>query len=202
MKKHFTIIIIIFISAFALNAQDTMFVHQSAGNVSYFLVNEIDSIVFYGQGSTGNTVVDFDGNVYPIVTIGTQEWLGKNLKTTHLNDGTPIFNPTSNYDTISVTPSYVWYNNDIANKPIYGAMYNWHVSILDNICPIGWHVPSESEWTTLVDFAGGENVAGGKLKETGIAHWDTPNTGATDEYGFTALPAGSLINTDFTNISS
>lgn len=199
MKKTLAIIFI-FISAFSIKAQDTMFIHQTGGNVSWFLVNNVDSIVFYGQSSPGNTVTDIDENVYSIVSIGSQEWLGQNLRTTRLNDGTAIFNPTSNYDTIQVTPSYVWYENDITNKNPYGAMYNWYVSILDNICPTGWHVPSETEWNTLVNYAGGDNDAGGKLKETGTAHWDTPNTGATDEYGFTALPGGSLINSDFTDL--
>lgn len=201
MKKISIIILIIFTSVFIIKAQDTMFVHQNGGNVSWYLVDNIDSIVFYGQQSPGNTVTDIDGNIYSIVVIGTQEWLGQNLKTTRLNDGTAIFNPTSNYDTINVTPSYVWYDSDMSNKYPYGAMYNWHVSILDNICPEGWHVPSETEWNTLVNFAGGDNSAGGKLKETGTTHWNTPNTGATDEYGFTALPGGSLINSDFTNIN-
>ena len=200
MKKLLVIILFFFVSAITLNAQDTMFVHQTGGNISWFLVNDIDSIVFYGQQTPGNTVVDIDGNVYTIVTIGSQEWLGQNLKTTRLNDGTVIFNPTSHYDTITVTPSYVWYDNDISHKNPYGALYNWHASILDNICPTGWHVPNESEWDVLVNFAGGENDAGGKLKEVGTTHWQSPNTSATNDYGFTALPAGSLINSDFSEI--
>jgi len=89
------------------------------------------------------------------------------------------------------TPSYCWYNNDAGtNKATYGALYNWYTVNTDKLCPTFWHVPSDDEWTTLTTYLGGESVAGGKLKETGITHWISPNTGATNETGFTALPGG------------
>ncbi len=153
----------------------------------------------YGNLLTFQTAIvsDIDGNGYHIITIGTQTWMLENLKTTRYNDGTVIPNVTKNTDwSLLVTPGYCWYNNDKATYgDPYGALYNWFA--IDtatngnkNICPAGWHVPSDSEWTVLIDFLGGELTAGGKLKETGTTHWISPNEGATNESGFTALPGG------------
>jgi len=138
-------------------------------------------------------VTDYDGNVYPVVTIGTQTWMVGNLKTTKYNDGTAIPFVTDNTEWFSLTtPGYCWYNNDEAGyKNPYGALYNWHTVNTGKLCPTGWHVPTTYEWTTLTDYLGGESVAGGKLKEADTTHWDSPNTGATNESGFTALPGGS-----------
>jgi len=136
-------------------------------------------------------IVDGDGNVYTSVTIGTQVWLTENLKTTSYNDHTAIPNVTDGGSWAALsTPAYCWYNNDANTyKDPYGALYNWYVvSAAKNVCPIGWHIPSYAEWTILTDYLGGTSVAGGKLKETGTTHWNTPNTGATNETGFTALP--------------
>ena len=94
------------------------------------------------------------------------------------------------------TNGYCWYDNDeAANKNIYGALYNWYVVDMAgngglNVCPTGWHIPTNPEWAILRTYLGGESVAGGKLKETGTVHWISPNTGATNESGFTALPGG------------
>jgi len=143
-------------------------------------------------------ITDIDGNVYHAVTIGTQTWMVENLKVTKLNDGTSIPNVTAltAWNNLT-TPGYCWYNNDIANKKLYGALYNWYNVSTGKLCPTGWHVPSVTEWTTLINYLGGESVAGGKLKETGTTHWVTPNTGATNTSGFTALPAGiRYSNTD------
>jgi uncharacterized protein (TIGR02145 family) len=85
-----------------------------------------------------------------------------------------------------------WYNNDAENyKVTYGALYNWYAVNSGKLCPAGWHVHSTTEWSTLVTFLGGVGYAGGKMKETGTAHWMSPNTGATNESGFSALPGGS-----------
>jgi uncharacterized protein (TIGR02145 family) len=196
MKKIVTLIILaIFMAAFTSAQQDTMYIHLKTGSIVHYVINDIDSIVFYGGGG-GNTVTDIDGNVYTIVQIGSQTWLGQNLKTTHYNDGTPIPLQTAGsvWDTLS-THAYCWYDNNISNKEPYGALYNWHVTNAagnggKNPCPVGWHVPDDDEWTALTDFLGGASVAAGKLKETGTAHWNPPNTGATNETGFTALPGG------------
>jgi len=137
------------------------------------------------------TVSDNDGNTYNVIRIDGQVWMKENLRTTKLNDNTAIAN-VANATTWSslTTPAYVWYNNEVANKSVYGALYNWHAVSTGKLCPAGWHVPSDDEWYTLVNFLGGESPAGGKLKETGITHWTSPNTGATNESNFTALPGG------------
>lgn len=138
------------------------------------------------------TVTDIEGNVYPTMKIGTQSWMVENLRVTKFNDNTAIPLVTNATDwKILFTPGYCWYNNDPAtNKNIYGALYNWYTVNTGKLCPTGWHVPTDAEWITLTTYLGNVN-AGGKLKETGTTHWLVPNTGATNESGFTALPGGS-----------
>jgi uncharacterized protein (TIGR02145 family) len=143
--------------------------------------------------SGGATVTDIDGNSYSTVTIGTQTWMASNLKTTKFNNGTAIPNVTADAMWGSLfAPAYAWYNNDAATYQAgaYGALYNFYAVQAGNLCPVGWHVPTDGERQTLSDFLGGDFVSGGKLKEIGLTNWQTPNTGATDEVGFTALPAG------------
>jgi uncharacterized protein (TIGR02145 family) len=95
---------------------------------------------------------------------------------------------------VDTTGAYCYYNNDIANKADYGALYNWYaVGNVHSLAPMGWRVPTETDWDTLIAYAGGDAVAGGKLKEVGLTHWDTPNDGAADNYGFKALPGGNRI---------
>jgi uncharacterized protein (TIGR02145 family) len=149
-------------------------------------------IVFNPNLSYG-TVSDIEGNIYKTIQIGTQNWMAENLRTIKYNDGNSIPNVTDNdiwYGFESA--AYCWYNNDGAiHKDIYGALYNYYTVNTSKLCPTGWHVPSDEEWTTLTTYLGGVNVAGGKLKETGTTHWNSPNSGATNESGFTALPGGS-----------
>ncbi|MBA7528679.1 hypothetical protein ES705_20867 [subsurface metagenome] len=139
-----------------------------------------------------DAVTDYDGNYYNIVEIGSQVWMAENLKTTKYNDGTAIPLVTDPTTWINLTtPGYCWYDNNEANyKNTYGALYNWYTVNIGKLCPTGWHVPTDAEWSTLIDYLGGESVAGGKLKETGTIHWNSPNTGATNETGFKALPGG------------
>jgi uncharacterized protein (TIGR02145 family) len=140
------------------------------------------------------TMTDKDGNVYTSVTIGTQTWLAENLKTTTYNDGSDIPNVIENSAWITLTAgAYCDYANNPANSDTYGRLYNWYVAAPSNtkkICPTGWHVPKDEEWTTMINYLGGTSVAGGMLKETGILHWAGQNAGATNETGFTALPGG------------
>jgi uncharacterized protein (TIGR02145 family) len=144
-----------------------------------------------GNNNPSTTITDKDGNVYTSVTIGTQVWMVENLKTTKYNYGTEIPNVTDNTEWSNLTtPAYCWYDNDITKKTPFGALYNFYAVNTGTLCPTGWHVPSNTEWTTLFNYAGGLAVAGGKLKETGTTHWNAPNTGATDEYGFKYLPGG------------
>ena len=135
------------------------------------------------------TITDADGNTYNTVKIGTQVWMAENLKTTKYNDNTSIPPVTDNdaWGALS-TPAYCWYNNDETNKNTYGALYNWYVVGTGKLCPGGWHVPTNDEWTILKDYLG--SMAGGRMKETGMAHWITPNKDATNESKFTALPGG------------
>ena len=138
-------------------------------------------------------VMDIDGNGYTSVTIGTQVWLVENLSTTRYNDGTPVPLVTDNTAwSLLTTPGYSWYNNDISYKNLYGALYNWYAVNTGKLAPAGWHVPTNEESTILMLFLGEPN-AGGKLKEAGTNHWESPNTGATNEYGFTALPGGKRM---------
>ena len=141
-----------------------------------------------------STIIDIrDGQKYKIVKVGNQWWMAENLKSTLYNDGIDI--PLVTNDTAwsnLATPGYCWYTNDslIYANP-YGALYNWYTVYTGSLCPIGWHVPTDVEWMVLTDYLGGEGIAGGKLKESGTGHWSGPNTGATNETGFTALPGGN-----------
>jgi uncharacterized protein (TIGR02145 family) len=112
------------------------------------------------------------------------------LKTTKYNDGTPVPYVTDNTEWANLkSGAYCWANNEESNKTIYGALYNWDATT-GKLCPVGWHVSTDRDWETLVDYCGGWEIAGGKLKEAGTTHWKSPNTGATNEFGFTALPTG------------
>ncbi|MFO7622059.1 MAG: fibrobacter succinogenes major paralogous domain-containing protein [Bacteroidales bacterium] len=137
---------------------------------------------------TYGSVTDEDGITYKTVEIGTQTWMAENLRTTKYNDGTPVPLVTDNTEWAALTtPGLSWYNND---TDVYGALYNWYAVNTGKLCPAGWHVPDDEEWSTLTSFLGGEAVAGSTLKEAGTLHWLPPNAGATNETGFTALPGG------------
>jgi uncharacterized protein (TIGR02145 family) len=138
-----------------------------------------------------DTVSDIDGNVYKTIVIGKQTWMAENLRTTRLNDGTPINAITKKQALTGWQAYYSWYQYDeSAYTDPYGSLYNWYAVDSRRLCPSGWHVPSLSEWKELVAYLG--DHAGGKLKENGLAHWAEPNEGATDEREFSALPGGTL----------
>lgn len=149
------------------------------------------------------TVTDYDGNVYNTIQIGDQWWLVENLGVTHYNDGTeiPLLSDFTSWSTTS-NGAYCYYDDNIANVDDYGLLYNFH-AVDDNrgLAPEGWHVASDDEWKELETYLGmTQDQAdltlwrgtdeGGKLKESGMTHWTDLNTGATNESGFTALPAG------------
>ena len=145
-------------------------------------------------GSFQNNVTDIEGNSYKTVKIGTQVWMAENLKTSKYNDGTIIPNITDSTQWSNLTTSaWSYFKNDAANNSKYGKLYNWYAvskttNCNKNICPTGWHVPTDAEWTILMDYLGGPNEAGGKMKEVGTSSWDAPNTGATNSSLFTGLP--------------
>jgi uncharacterized protein (TIGR02145 family) len=155
----------------------------------------------YGNEITFTTLQNSTVSPIPNVTIGTQIWQSTNLDVTTYRDGTPIPQVTDPTQWASLTTGAWCYNNNTsANGTTYGKLYNWYAvagihdanSSTPNkiLAPQGWHIPSDSEWTTLITFLGGESVAGGKMKSTGTSLWQSPNTAATNSSGFTALPAG------------
>lgn len=163
-----------------------------------------------------NTVTDVDGNIYRTVQIGEQVWMAENLRTTHFADGAAIPYVESNsswYDLVDDSKAYCWYDNNSANKELYGALYTWNAAMngvnstddnpsrVQGVCPEGWHLPSDSEWKELEMFLGMSREEadatlfrgideGGKMKDAGTAYWVSPNTGATNSSGFSALPGG------------
>ena len=157
------------------------------------------SCTTYGNEiSFSTTVTDIDGNVYHTVSVGTQLWMVENLKTTRYRNGDLIgsTSPATLDIRSESAPKYQWASsgNEI-NASAYGRLYTWY-SVEDSryVCPRGWHVPIDAEWTILTDYLGGLGISGGKLKDVGYAHWLSPNTGATNETGFTALPAGYRLS--------
>lgn len=142
--------------------------------------------------SDTNSITDLDGNIYIPVIVGDQIWMRENLKTTRYNTGISIRNETTIGAWYGLrTGAYCNFNNVPSNSDVYGRLYNWFV--IDSVCPSGWHVPSRSEWQTLINIVGGENV-GGRLKERTTAHWIPENFGAGNYYDFSALPGGYLAS--------
>jgi len=131
------------------------------------------------------------GTHYDYVVIDKLVWMVKNLDTDTYQNGDPIPNVISGWSGLT-TGAYCYYDNDSTNGNVYGKLYNRY-AVLDsrNIAPLGWRVATGTDWRSMILYMGGDGVAGGKLKETGFEHWNSPNTGATNQYGFTALPGGS-----------
>ena len=155
-----------------------------------------------GVGFDGE-VTDIDGNVYPTIKIGNQEWMAENLRTSKFQDGTTaIPQVTDQTDWRNANyGAWCWYDNDPSFEQPYGKLYNWHaVNDGRGICPTGWHVPSDAEWTTFANALGGVSVAGGLLKEAGNAHWTSPNAGATNSSGYTGLPGAARTLFEFLSV--
>jgi uncharacterized protein (TIGR02145 family) len=165
--------------------------HIKAYAVNGFGTSYGEEILFKTDPST---VSDIDGNIYKVIRIGSQLWIQENLKTTRFLNGDFIPNVTDgNSWTALTTGAYCWYNNDIKNKDIYGALYNNYITKDPRgVCPAGWHIPNDVEWKLMENYLGGSAVAGCKLKATTL--WDPPNTCATNESGFTAVPGGWRSN--------
>lgn len=147
--------------------------------------------------TTADTIVngsvsDVEGNVYKTVTIGTQTWMAENLRSFKMTDGKNIQYVTDNSTWSNLTtPAYTYYSNDsVTYKAKYGAIYNWYTVQTNKLCPTGWRVPSDADWTILSTSLGVDSLAGGKLKEAGTIDWYVPNLYATNTTGFTALACG------------
>lgn len=153
--------------------------------------------------SSISEVTDIDGNVYDVIQIGNQIWMAENLKATKYADNTPITKIEDNTEwgnlgNNNTDKAYCFYDNDETSD--YGALYTWAAATngvvytttdVQGVCPVGWHVPNESEWEELNDYLGNTDINGGKLKEEGTTHWESPNAGATNSTGFTALASGA-----------
>jgi uncharacterized protein (TIGR02145 family) len=151
----------------------------------------------YFAQKSGAGVEDIEGNIYKTVIIGKQEWMADNLKVTKYRNGQPIpFISDSTVWSQWNAGAYMFYKHDVK----HGVLYNWNVvNDLRKVCPVGFHVPTNAEWDTLAKNLGGNEIAGGKMKSK--LHWEAPNTGATNESGFFALPKGNYgINGSFNGI--
>lgn len=188
-KVIMVIMVILMITGLSKAQSDTMYIYYTGSAVYKRAISQVDSVIFY---KANGTVTDIDGNVYPTLQIGTQIWMVENLKVKHYRNGDPIPNVSETAAwTALISGAWCWYNNDSSNRATYGAMYNWYaVSDSRILVPAGWHVPTDAEWETLITYLGNENIAGGKMKEADTSQWHSPNTGATNSSGFTALPGG------------
>jgi uncharacterized protein (TIGR02145 family) len=163
-----------------------------------------DELTFTTQSvfNCGIDSINYSGQYYTTVFIGTQCWFQENL-----NVGTRI-NGSQDQSDNSIIEKYC-YNDLESNCDVYGGLYQWNEMMqysttpgVQGICPTGWHLPTDGEWTTLTDYLGGVSVAGGEMKEAGTAHWSPPNTGATNSSGFTALPGGCCGSPTFNGLTN
>ncbi len=159
-----------------------------------FTTLQFENNILFNPGLTYGSLSDIDGNIYRTIQIGTQVWMAENLKVSKYSDGSSIQNIEDmdiwQNDTVG---AYCLYQNDNNYGAAFGNLYNYYAVVsTHDLCPTGWHVPDYSEWETLINYLGGDSIAGSRLKETGTTHWEDPNKNATDESGFTALPGGCL----------
>ena len=178
-------------------------------NVNFISVNQSQhscgATNVHNPSKTYGTMNDQQGNEYKTIVIGAQEWMAENLKTTIYRNGNVIDNLTDDSQWFGLTTgAWASYNNDNQYDCPYGKVYNWFaVADPRYLCPTGWHVPTDGEWTTLYDYLGGlgSEFAGGKMKTTGSQYWNSPNQYATNESGFSGLPGGYRdYYGDFSNV--
>jgi uncharacterized protein (TIGR02145 family) len=166
----------------------------TAGPMWHFTtgVQQGESGLIFNPDLNYGTLTDIEGNSYKVIQIGSQVWMAENLRTTKYNDGTAIPLVTDNSSwSYRTRPAYCWYDNDKnKNAAAYGALYNWFTVETEMLCPTGWHVPTDVEWSQLATNLGSEHIAGSQMKETGYDHWNIPNTGAINVSGFTGVPGG------------
>jgi Fibrobacter succinogenes major domain (Fib_succ_major). len=150
-------------------------------------------------------VTDIEGNVYKTVIIGKQTWMAENLKVVHYRNGDliPTTVPTARTFWGETSPKYQWVYADVDfNYLSYGRLYTWDaVNDSRNVCPEGWHIPTDTDWTTLIDYLHGDSIAGGKLMEDGSGHWLLANPSPdVNETGFSGLPGGYMENGTYSSI--
>lgn len=162
-------------------------------NFTLFLFSTLFLLLSCDKADELPTIKDIDGNKYHYVTIGSQIWLVENLKTTHFSNGDPISIVKDNNAWSTLTSAACcFYDNDTINTSTFGYLYNWYaVNDSRGIAPDGWRVANKDDWEKLFNYVGGIDVASAMLKETGTKNWDKPNEGATNKFGFTALPGGT-----------
>ncbi len=168
----------------AVNSEGTVY----GGDTLFTSLKTSENYLAFNPETTYGTLTDIEGNIYKTVQIGSQTWMAENLRTLKLNDGVDIpYSATAVEWSPLDTASYCWISTDTS---IYGALYNWYTVDTEKLCPEGWSVPSDQDWTDLTNYLGGQAEAGKLLKETGTRHWLTSNTNITNDSGFTALPGG------------
>ncbi len=206
--KKWNILLVGLLLAFSIstvNAQnDTMYVMKNGAVVGkYNVKNQVDSVIFYNPTESFTFTDARDGNVYNWVQIGNQKWMAENLAyLPSVSEPWTVSETAPHYYVYGYEGTDVNAAKTSSNYSAYGVLYNWAAAMngmtsssanpsgVLGICPNGWHLPSDAEWTELIDYVGGTAIAGGKLKETGTNHWVSPNTGATNETDFAALGGG------------
>jgi uncharacterized protein (TIGR02145 family) len=174
---------------FGLEPHTTYYVRAYATNSAGTAYGSTMSFTTKDGGSGGSFTDPRDGNVYKTVSIGNQVWMAENLRYLPGVVGPGEGSLTTVYYYVyDYVGSNVNQAKAASNYTTYGVLYNWPAACTS--CPSGWHLPTDAEWTVLTSYLGGNEVAGGKLKETGTVHWNTPNIGASNETEFTALPGG------------
>jgi len=175
-----------------LRKSDTLKLSNSDRTIISDLQKQVELLAVLAGG-----LVDIDGNIYPVVKIGNQVWMRENLRVSRYRNGEiiPIVTDYTAWANLN-TGARSWYSNDSTTYEYpYGNLYNWYaVSSNKGICPSGWHVPTDTEWNTLTTYLGGSSIAGGKMKSVGTSYWNSPNTSATNESGFTSLPGGYRLD--------
>lgn len=149
------------------------------------------------NGLQAQTVKDIDGNIYHTAVIGKQEWMVENLKVSHYRNGDLIPNVTDSTGWSALkTGAWCNYDNSPCSDYTFGKLYNYYALIdTRKLSPVGWHIPSDSEWTALISYLGGDTAAGGSLKENSTDFWQSPDVQTTNKSGFTALPGGNRNST-------
>jgi uncharacterized protein (TIGR02145 family) len=187
-----------YVYAYAVNSAGTAY-----GDLVFFTPTQSAGTIVSNPGEG----VTFNGHQYPSIVLGNgQEWMAENLSTASYSNGDPIPNVTDGYEWTNLNiGAWAYYNNDSLFDNPYGKLYNWYAAIDSrNVCPSGWHVPTNSDWSDFINYLdpladGGDNgnnpnIAGGKMKSVGTQYWQTPNQDATNEVGFFGLPGGLIIS--------